>query len=271
MNKLERAVDELDPRLSVVLRALKMRWRNNIAARLIHSMVNVGDVVVDVGANRGVYTYLLSVMVGDGGRVHAVEPFPRNGDRLRAVARWRGNIVVHSVAASDRPGIELLRVPLHDGHPIDALATLEPNLPCPEERHVVPVCTLDDLLKDERRLAFFKCDVEGHEQRVFRGATAILKRQRPVVLAEVEQRHRDDSIERTFEFFAEYGYSGWFVASDGLRPLEDFDLRRDQVNFATDRFVPYSMPAGYVSDFMFCPPETSPPPSALAAGPGAGG
>jgi FkbM family methyltransferase len=266
MNKIERAVDDLDPRLSVVLRALKMRWRNDVARRLIQSMVNPGDVTVDVGANRGVYTYLMSVRVGRGGRVHAVEPYPRNIDRLRAVARWRGNIVVHPVAVSDRSGQEVLRVPVHGGHLIDALATLEPDRPWPAQSHVVPVHTLDDLLRNERRVSFLKCDVEGHEQRVFRGAADIIEREHPVVLAEVEQRHREDAIDRTFEFFTFYSYCGWFLASDGLHPLAEFDLGRDQLSLAKDGFTPYAMPAGYVSDFVFCPPGTSPPPWALGDG-----
>ncbi len=263
MNKLERAVDDLDPRLSVLLRALKMRWRNDISRRLLHGMINRGDAVVDVGANRGVYTYLMSARVGRNGQVHAVEPFPGNGHRLQAVARWRGNVVLHLLAVSDRAGQETLRIPVHDGYLIDALATLEPDRPWPAQSHVVRVSTLDDLLADERRVSFLKCDVEGHEQRVFAGAKGIIERDHPVVLAEVEQRHRQDSIDRTFDFFADYGYQGWFVAHDGLRPLAEFDLDRDQLSLATDPFTPYMMPAGYVCDFVLCPPGTSPPPGLI--------
>ncbi len=263
MNRIERAVDELDPRLSVLLRALKMRWRNDLARRLIQSTVQAGDVTVDVGANRGVYTYLMSVTVGRDGRVHAVEPFPGNGGRLRAVARWRGNIVVHPVAVSDRPGEEMLRVPVHDGHPIDELATLEPNRPWTQENYVVPVRTLDDLLKGERRVSFLKCDVEGHEQRVFLGAAEVIERDQPIVLAEIEQRHREDCIDITFEFFVHSGYSAWFMAEDGLHPLAEFDLGRDQLRFVKEQLVPYAMPAGYLNNFAFWPPGTSPPPWAL--------
>jgi hypothetical protein len=61
-------------------------------------------------------------------------------------------------------------------------------------------------------------------------------------------------------------YCGWFLASDGLHPLAEFDLGRDQLSLAKDRFTPYAMPAGYVSDFVFCPPGTSPPPWALGDG-----
>jgi len=263
MNKIERVVDDLDPRLSVMLRALKMRWRNDVSRRLLQSMINRGDVVVDVGANRGVYTYLMSVLVGQSGRVHAVEPFPGNDRRLRTVARWRGNVVVHSLAVSDRAGQEVLRIPVYDGLLIDALATLEPNRPWPGRSQVVRVSTLDELLTDERRVSFLKCDVEGHEQRVFMGATGLIEREHPVVLAEIEQRHREDAIDSTFEFFAAYGYQGWFVAPDGLYPLAEFDLDRDQLSLATGPFTPYMMPVGYVCDFVFCPSGTRPPPCLL--------
>ncbi len=263
MNRIERALDGVDPGLSVRLRALKMIWRRDVTRRLIREMIEPGDVSVDVGANRGVYTHILSLRVGRGGRVHAVEPFPGNCEQLRTIARRRGNITVHTVALSDLSGRAMLRVPVHHGHRIDALATLEANRPWNGDSCEVPVQTLDELLEGERRVSFLKCDVEGHEQRVFQGAASILNRDHPIVLAEVEQRHRDDPIETTFTFFDNAGYRGWFVAEGELHPLEEFDIARDQLGLLDGRFVAYAMPAGYVSDFLFCPPGTMLPPSLL--------
>jgi FkbM family methyltransferase len=260
LNRIERLVDEVDPGLSVRLRALKMRLRRDPVRWLIHQMIRSGDVSVDVGANRGLYTYMMSVEVGRGGRVHAVEPFPGNGSRLQTLARRRGNIIVHAVAVSDHSGRAVLQIPVHDGHPIDALATLEPNRPWNGDSCEVSVRTLDELLEGERRVSFLKCDVEGHEQRVLDGAKGILDRDRPVVFTELEQRHREEPIETTFSFFADAGYDGWFMIGGGLRPLEDFDLARDQLAFLDGQFIPYAMPAGYVYDFLFCSRETKLPP-----------
>ncbi|MDR0342170.1 MAG: hypothetical protein LBI49_03500, partial [Nocardiopsaceae bacterium] len=78
MNGVERMVDGIDPELSARLRALKLRLRHRVVWRLVRDLTGPGDVAVDLGANRGVYTYLMSVMVGRAGRVHAVEPFPAN-------------------------------------------------------------------------------------------------------------------------------------------------------------------------------------------------
>jgi FkbM family methyltransferase len=260
VNRIERIADTLDPGLSVRLRALKTRLRRDPTMRLIQELVRAGDVTVDVGAHRGVYTYVMSAKVGRNGRVHAVEPFPDNGSRLQTLAdRW-GNVVVHAVAVSDHSGCAVLRVPIHGGHPVDALATLESNRSWDGDRCEVPVRTVDELLEGERRVSFFKCDVEGHEQRVFDGAKGMLERDRPVVVTELEQRHREEPIESTFSFFADARYEGWFIEKAGLRPLEEFDVARDQLAFLDGRFVPYDMPAGYVSDFLFCPRESKLPP-----------
>jgi FkbM family methyltransferase len=258
LNTIERFVDAVDPGLSVRLRWLKRLGRDPIRP-LMREMIQSGDVTVDVGAHRGVYTYVMSYRVGRGGRVHAIEPFPGNCSQLRTVARRRGNIVVHAVAVSDHSGRAVLHVPVLDGRCIDALATLEPNRAWDGDRCEVPVRTLDELLQGERRISFLKCDVEGHEQRVFDGARGILDRDRPVVLTELEQRHREDSIGSTFSFFADAGYDGWFICDGKLRPLEDFDVVRDQLAFLDGRFRPYGMPSRYVNDFLFCPRESTLP------------
>jgi FkbM family methyltransferase len=252
-------VDEVDPGLSVRMRTLKMRLRHDVAQRLIRDMIGPGEVCVDVGANRGVYTHVMSIKVGSTGRVHAIEPFPGNYQRLQTLARRRGNIVVHALAASDHTGSGVLRMPVHNGHRIDALAGLEQTWTGHQDSCQVSLRTLDELLEGERQVAFLKCDVEGHEQHVFEGAARILRRDRPVVFTELEQRHRDDPIENTLKFFAGAGYRGWFVAQGRLRPLAEFNLARDQVAFLDGRFIPYEMPAGYVYDFLFCAPGTVPP------------
>ena len=38
-------------------------------------------------------------------------------------------------------------------------------------------------------VSLIKCDVEGHEGEVFRGAEQLLRQDRPILLFECEQRH----------------------------------------------------------------------------------
>src|SRR2546427_1905095 len=48
-------------------------------------LVKSGDVVLDIGANIGDYTRVLSQMVGRGGSVYSLEPIPQTFDLLSAV------------------------------------------------------------------------------------------------------------------------------------------------------------------------------------------
>ena len=45
--------------------------------KLVQHLVKPGDTVLDVGANFGVYTRVLSQLVGPAGRVISVEPVPQ--------------------------------------------------------------------------------------------------------------------------------------------------------------------------------------------------
>lgn len=268
MNRWERVIDDTRPDLGVRLRAIKLRWRRDFTRRIIENVVRPGDVVVDVGANRGVYTYLLSTQVGPSGRVHAVEPVPALGHRLRAMARQCGNVTVHPVGLSDQAGTMALHVPVFDGHQVDALATLGEMTAVPSISLDVRIRTLDGLLAAESgRISFLKCDVEGHEHHVLQGGTEILRRHRPVVVVEIEQRHRADPIETTFTLMRDLGYCCFCVTPHGLRHLATFDVRRDQTAHVTDDFVPYGMPAEYINDFLFLPPGMSRPDRLAMAAP----
>jgi FkbM family methyltransferase len=260
MNAVERKIDDAWPDLGIRLRVLKMRWRRDVTGRLITRLVRPGDVVVDIGANRGVYTALLSHRVGPNGRVHAVEPVPAMEDRLRSLARHRGNITVHALALSDAAGTTSLQLPIFHGRAIDALATVGRVTTTQSVSLEVGVRTLDDLLADEPgRVSLVKCDVEGHEHHVLCGGLRVLREHRPVIVVEIEQRHREDPITTTFAMLSDLGYSSYCLTDDGIRDLGTFDVQRDQLAYLSEGFVPYGMPAGYVNDFLFLPPEIEPP------------
>ena len=77
-------------------------------------LINRGDRVVDVGANIGAYTKLLSEWVGPEGLVLLLsEPIPETCSYLQNNVRkfGMGNVVVHNAAVSSRPGELKMCVP----------------------------------------------------------------------------------------------------------------------------------------------------------------
>ena len=87
-------------------------------------------------------------------------------------------------------------------------------------RHdVVEVTTerLDDV-SFGRPPRLLKIDVEGQELEVLRGAERMLRDAAPVVLVEVEQRHRDGDVQEVFDYLASLGYEGSFVRGGVAAP-----------------------------------------------------
>ena len=236
-------------------------WRNgDPAVRVVEALVRKGDVVVDVGANWGYVAANLARLVGPAGHLHVIEPGPRNWASLEAIRARRRNVTVYPVGLSDHEGEATLHVPIVDGKAIGFLATLSLPAERPGIAHEpVPVklTRLDSLLPvGGPPVAFIKCDVEGHELAVLRGGDATLRRSLPPLLIEIEQRHQKTDIQETFDHLAGLGYAGYALHEDGLRPLDEFDLQRDQLAFLTGDFVTGGMPRGYVHDFLFVRPGT---------------
>lgn len=179
--------------------------------------------------------------------------------RIGRIARRHPNLVFHPTGLSDEEAIATLHVPVVEGSPRPGLASLGGFGDAATSAFSVPLTRLDDAVPDYERVSFVKCDVEGHERSVFRGGRRVLS-QLPTLLVEVEQRHypSSESILDTFAELEELGYAGWGIYPDGLRPLAEFDLERDQTRHVSGR-LQETVPAGYVSDFAFLDRTKRPP------------
>jgi FkbM family methyltransferase len=175
---------------------------------LMAELVRPGDLAVDVGANVGFFTLLLSRLVGESGRVIAFEPMPHALDRLRAhVALNRcNNVVIRDCALGSEAGTSQLYLgPRHH----TSTASLKPR---PGAATVDVACTtLDEALGAESLVACLKIDAEGWEPEVLAGAGRVLAQESaPFVIAEVsEPAWPAMLLTRGYEMFA--------IDRDGLR------------------------------------------------------
>jgi len=189
--------------------------------------VHAGDTAIDVGCHKGGFLFWLRRYVTVSGRVYGFEPQPLLAQYLKeivAMQRW-DNVVVEASGVSSSNGLMELFVPAPQGQPSPG-ATLSP--PDPNEPHhsiPVPVVTLDDYFKGQEgfRIACIKCDSEGHEIEVFKGAERMLRRDQPVLLFECEQRHLPGSSpQAVFDYLQSLGYRGFFFGPAGMMPIEQF-------------------------------------------------
>ncbi len=127
---------------------------------LCRQVVTAGQRVLDIGANIGYYTVLLTQLVGEHGRVTAVEPDADNFRLLRrncAAGVGRGLVHLRQAAMGREPGqANLYRAPDSGG-----MHRLYSSVCCGSETTSVTVLRGDDL--DLAPLDFLKIDIEGYE------------------------------------------------------------------------------------------------------------
>lgn len=210
---------------------------------------------IDVGANQGLYSYLLDRHAA---RVEAFEPQPILAQRLSAYARaFRRNIHVHGVGLSDRESTFELRVPyVNNGFGktyLTGLASVE-NTFDQADVITIPVKTLDSFGIED--VTFVKIDVEGHEARVLDGAVATLSRSRPIIMIEIEQRHihGGESIHDVFQRITSLGYHGGFYYRGIPMELDQFDEKKHQDAALSESQASISS-EDYANNFLFWPEE----------------
>ncbi|MFM9105683.1 MAG: FkbM family methyltransferase [Chloroflexota bacterium] len=152
-------------------------------SRFMRDLVRPGMMVLDVGANLGYCSVLLSQLVGAGGSVLAIEAEPGNASLLRA-----------NLALNGAGNVEALAVAAHRERTTVSMALFDPgNLGGFQFTHgagvAVPAWPLDDLLDPDVPVGFIKVDVEGADHLAVAGLSRTIRRWRPAVLVEFAPHH----------------------------------------------------------------------------------
>jgi FkbM family methyltransferase len=209
---------------------------------------------IDVGANDGCYVHYLRRHAR---QVIAFEPMPSLARMLRR--KFRRGVVVESMALSDTAGTVSLRMPVVDGVVVTGCSTVSSvaSATYPAHRAIeVPMDRLDSVYGGE--VGFIKIDVEGHEQAVLDGAIETIRRCRPRMLVEVDERLAPGGLARAKAYFRDLGYLGYYVEAGRLEPIERFSTERLQ-NPANlpDLTAPLQQRkrfGRYIYNFIFLPP-----------------
>lgn len=178
--KLQQATVQTEPELEVITQ-----------------LVKPGQSVLDVGANFGLYTKFLSEAVGSEGHVYAFEPTFDMYKVLRynVESLAMRNTNVFQMACSESVSELNFYIPKRpDGTLNYYEASLEKNtIAGAFEECRVPATSLDRFCAAHvlGKVDFIKCDVEGHEIAVLKGATKILTDHRPKIFLEVNESLTD--------------------------------------------------------------------------------
>ncbi len=195
------------------------------STEVVKQRVEHGQVAVDVGANIGYYTLLLSDLVGTTGKVFAFEPDLGNFSILKGNldANHCLNVIPEQEALSDETGNGKLYLNRENrgDHRIFASEKKQKSVA------VRTVCLDDYLERFQQRIDFVKIDVQGAEYRVLRGMEKTLRRSPNVkILMEYwpyALRAAGAEPRTTLEFLSRMGFDLWNADEHrkALMPLTD--------------------------------------------------
>ncbi len=215
-------------RMFFLYRALGLGREGRALEYVYHlpQLVKQGDKVIDIGANLGYYTCPLADLVGEEGRVYAVEPVPVIFSVLKRNVGKRRNVELLNYAL----GEECRTIEMAN----DSVASAgyfgtgrnfvsEGELSKDAVRFTAQMQRGSELFGAMEQIDFIKCDIEGYERVVLPELRPLIEKFHPTVLVETDGESRQQMI----EMFAELGYSAYMLVGGKevtLDPESDKDI-----------------------------------------------
>lgn len=203
----------------------------DVETQLLLKRLKPGDVMFDVGANVGISSIRIARAIPDIG-IYAFEPVAVNLQALRInVIRNQLEKSIHilELAVGETDGFakipseygtgNFIILPLTERFAYGSLETIE-------------MISIDSFMdkSDIKSVAVIKCDVEGYELNVLKGAQKCLEQMRPVVLLELFERWTTRfgyHPEVVFQMMKDLNYKWYRITAKGeMLPGSD-NLRND--------------------------------------------
>ena len=196
-------------------------------------------VFIDIGANEGTHSYFFSKRFQI---VHAFEPIKEITESLKNFRRK--NITVHNIGLSNEIKNIDLKTPVIEGKEIYGLSSIKNNFKGNFKKRRIPIKILDNY--NFKNVDLIKIDVEGNEYEVIQGAIKTIKRYKPNLIVEIEQRHSERNMKEIFDLIIKLGYRGFFLNGNSITNIKYFKYETHQKPYL---HLPQSNK--YVNNFLF--------------------
>jgi len=161
---------------------------------IVRQIIKPNMITIDIGACLGFYTMVFADIVGDGGKVYAIEPIPNNVLKIKeliAINKFNNIIVDQCAIGNSNEKIKLLahKTLPWMGHIDDVKLSKEGHNRNPFFYAAIDVemCTLNHFQEKHniKNIDFLKIDVEGGEVILFDGMTKALEQKQITIFLEV--------------------------------------------------------------------------------------
>lgn len=149
----------------------------NYELSIFKTEIKPGDVVIDAGANIGIYTLVATKLVGNYGKVYSFEPEPITFDNIKrnVIENACENVILTNKAVSSKTGKAKLSTWSRSktAKTTNYLSNEENDL---EDYVIVETVSLDDFFENKlKKINIVKIDIEGSEFEALKGMKNIIE------------------------------------------------------------------------------------------------
>ena len=152
---------------------------------------------LDIGANIGNHSLYFSCFFS---KVYSFEPNPDTYDLLKINAKGANNITVYNYGLGDEEGTFFLQENITN---IGGSSVVNNQN---DKTVEIKILKLDNLIDEISDLVFIKIDVEGFEEKVFRGGIKCIKKYQPIVVFEQDKEAFNEEETRSIRLLRELDY-----------------------------------------------------------------
>jgi FkbM family methyltransferase len=194
---------------------------------VLKKIINKGDIVIDVGAHHGIYTYQLKRLVGKKGTIYGIEPQYELYQYLNLAFKKSKNVILINAAAYNINSTQKLYTPIHN----DSLATGGASLKKQDVQNSVTsvnTITIDSL--NLNRCNFIKIDVEGGELNVLEGSLSTIRKFHPILLIEIDFNLSGKDLTQTLSVLQSFKYKPYLFEKNKFESVDYDEFKSINVN-----------------------------------------
>ena len=199
-------------------RAWREKRKGEKEIKIIPNLLVNCNRAVDIGANVGVWSYWLSKYAK---QVESFEPNPKIFNALKNIKIK--NVNSYNIALSNKTGSVDLLIPKGSKGFSNQGASLSSIKVQGEHKSIsIEAKRLDEY--NFLDVDFIKIDVEGHEHEVIEGARETIKKFKPTMVIEMEEKHNQIPIEEQISSVEKMGYQCCVFINETIIKIKEIDL-----------------------------------------------
>jgi FkbM family methyltransferase len=189
---------------------LMFKTHEPVSTKLISKLLKKGMTCLDIGANIGYYVLLENKLVGEEGKIIAIEPSPENFEYLQKNIKLQNtqSIQAFNIAVGNTEG--KIKFLVYENASNSGMVIPDgEEQKWPGEVIEVPIIKVDSLLQEKNitKIDFLRMDVEGYEFHIFEGMQETLNQHKPIIHIEVHKSIMgDETTKKWFKMMQKFGY-----------------------------------------------------------------